>query len=278
MVLFNAKAGSTNEGDREKLSAILEASGVSHHTIIDVDDFSSDTLSKARAFDVIIVLGGDGTALAAAESAPLNGPPLILLPGGTLNLLPRALYGERAWPDALRDALSQGIVRRLVGGHANEHRFFIAAIFGAPTLLARAREAVREGKLLLAWRRAQHYLKRAFSYQLAARPDCGPAAKAEAIGVLAPSFSGGVEGPDLEWVRLKAHHLGELARVSLRALGAGWREDPAVEILHCRGGEIRSRGVIPAVLDGEPKTFLSRVRIRYDALGPRVIVLEPQAE
>ncbi|MES1201191.1 MAG: diacylglycerol kinase family protein [Pseudomonadota bacterium] len=274
LVFFNPKAGGTHEADRAKLLEALEADSVDVQDVLDVDQIEAKTLRAARACDFIIVLGGDGTARAAAEHASLNGPPLILLPGGTLNLLPHVLYGERNWPDALHEALERGVVRRLAGGWANHHRFFIAAIFGAPTLLARAREAVREGRLLSAWRGARHFFKRAFTYDLTVRPDGGCRAKAEAVGVLAPSFGGAVEGPDLEWVRLDAHQLIDLARVGVRALGKGWREDSAVEIVRCKRGDVSSSGVIPAVLDGEPKTFLGKVRIRYDALGPRVIALE----
>jgi diacylglycerol kinase family enzyme len=96
---------------------------------------------------------------------------------------------------------------------------------------------------------------------------------AEAVGVLCPAFSGGIRSEDLEWVRLDAKHLLDLARVSLRALSAAWRTDPSIEIARCRSSDIVSLGVIPATLDGEPRTYVSRVRVTYDPRGPRVIAL-----
>lgn len=96
--------------------------------------------------------------------------------------------------------------------------------------------------------------------------------RSEAIGVLCPSFSGASEECDLECVRLDADGFADLGRIGVRALGQNWRADPAVEAQRCRGGEVRGRGLIPTTLDGEPFTFLARVRV--DCIeGPRLIAL-----
>lgn len=277
MVLFNEKAGSVNPGDHDRLVLALGEAGVAYHEIFEAKDVSKRLLAKAKKFDVLIVLGGDGTARAAAELAPRDGPPMILLPGGTLNILPRALYGELAWPEALQAALERGAVTRLTAGRANGEAFYVAALFGAPTLMAKAREAMRAGRPLAALRRFRHALKRSFSRGLRARPDREAMRRAEAIGVLCPSFSGGIAAEHLEWVRLDAKHLLDLARVSLRAITTAWRNDQSIEIGKCRSSDIVSLGVIPATLDGEPRTFFHRVRVTYDPRGPKVIAVPPEA-
>jgi diacylglycerol kinase family enzyme len=277
LVFFNAKAGSVSEADREKLIAALGEAGIIQYALIGPEKLSAKLFRRVHDFDVIIVLGGDGTARAVAELAPRDGPPLILLPGGTLNVLPRALYGELAWPEALKAALERGKVTRLASGTANGKPFFVAAIFGAPTLLARAREAMREGRYLSAWRRFHYFTRRAFARRVVARPNKESAQSAAAIGVLCPSFSGEVEGDALEWVRLDASRLIDLARVSLRALGNSWRDDPSIEIAQCQTGSIMSAGVIPSTLDGEPHTFFRHIRIAYDPKGPRVVALDGDA-
>lgn len=276
LVFFNPKAGSISAGDDERLRETLTAAGIERYAIVGVDKIKPGLFDRAGVFDVIIVLGGDGTARCAAAMAPADGPPLLLLPGGTLNILPKALLGDRTWPEALALALERGVVRRLPAGKANGERFFVAAMFGAPTVLARAREALREGRLLAAMGRVRHFLKRAFSRGLRARYDQERLRKAEAVGVLLPSFAGKIEGEGLEWVRLTAAHLIDLARVSVRAMGEGWRNDPAIQISACRTGDIASPGIIPATLDGEPRTFFSRVRITYDPKGVRVLTLETE--
>ena len=65
-VLFNEMAGSVGAGDREKLVATLAAGDIGQYALIDVDRVSPELFARAKDFDVIIVLGGDGTARAAA--------------------------------------------------------------------------------------------------------------------------------------------------------------------------------------------------------------------
>jgi diacylglycerol kinase family enzyme len=271
IAVVNEAAHGTGPGAKAKLLEILAAQNVQvRETYLAVDDLSH---AAAHGADVIVVLGGDGTARAAA-AAFADGPPLILLPGGTLNVLPHALYGDRPWPDALRAALAHGRVTRLVGGEANGKLFFVAALFGAPTLLARVREAMRAGDLRAAWRRLAHVSRRFLSRRIAARPALGFAARAEAIGVLCPAYSGEVDGRSLEWVRLDTARVTDMLRLGLRAVIGGWRDDPTIDLSHTREGEIRSLGVIPATLDGEPTTFVSRVRVRMLGHGPKVVVLD----
>lgn len=275
LVLFNAKAGSVSPGDGEKLEAAFKEHGIEKYAMVGPEKISKGLLQRAKQFDVVIVLGGDGTAKAVAELAPRDGPPLILLPGGTLNILPHTLYGNVAWPVALKDALERGAPIRLPLGRANGHAFYIAAIFGAPTLLARAREAVREGKYLTAMRRFNHAAARMFSHKVRGRTGVkGHFQKADAVGVLLPSFSGEIEGKEMEWVRLTTERLVDFARVSLRGLSDAWRDDPSIEIDITQTGEIRSAGIIPATLDGEPKTFMGEIKITYERKGPCVIAVE----
>lgn len=276
LVLLNEKAGSVGPKAGAQLIEALNSAGVEQFTIVDATKMSSRNFQRASQYDAIIVLGGDGTARYAADLAPRNGPPLILLPGGTLNILPKALYGELAWPEAIKAVLEHGVERRLPVGLANGEKFYVAGLFGPTTLLALARESVREGKPLKAFQRLRHALNRSFSRSIRARSGSGKMRKAEGIGVLLPSFSGGIESDHLEWVRLDAKHLLDLARVSLRAITAGWRKDSTVEISECKTGDIYAAGIIPATLDGEPRTFLSYVRITFNEHGPKVLALDAE--
>jgi diacylglycerol kinase family enzyme len=235
-----------------------------------------DTLfDRSAAADVIITLGGDGTARAVAGRAPPDAAPLIILPGGTLNMLPKALYGDLSWPDALDAALTRGTIMRLAGGSANGEPFFVAATFGAPALLARVREAAREGRFLSAMRRFRHFIARSFARKISGRPEGARMKNSEAVAVLCSSFPGATGDCDLEWVGLDAAGFADLARVAARAMTPGWRDDPAIEAQRCKRGEVRGRGVIPATLDGEPCTFVSHVRITCLAQGPQVVAVRP---
>lgn len=276
LILFNQKAGSVTASDGEKLVDAVKGAGIEQFALLGPEKMTPQLFARSLEFDVVIVLGGDGTARTAAELMPRDGPPLILLPGGTLNVLPRALYGDLAWPAALEAALERGVVRRLSAGKANGIPFFVGALFGAQAILARAREAMREGRFMAAWRGLRHYLRRSFARRLHAGCEGKRLRRCEAIGVLCGAFTGDAAAEGLEWVRLDAKSTIDLARLSFKALVQNWRKDKTVEISACKRGQIYSPGVIPATLDGEPRTFVSSVRISYDPKGPRVLVLNEE--
>ncbi|RZJ79754.1 MAG: diacylglycerol kinase family lipid kinase, partial [Brevundimonas sp.] len=121
--------------------------------------------------DLLIVLAGDGTARAVASRAGPKGPLIAPLPGGTMNMLPKALYGTADWKLALRKALEEGVPQPVSGGEVEGEAFYCAAILGSPALWAPAREAIRKGRLSLAWQYGRRALKRAFSGRLKFRLD-----------------------------------------------------------------------------------------------------------
>jgi diacylglycerol kinase family enzyme len=98
----------------------------------------------AAAPDVIFVLAGDGTARSVAAKARPEGPMIAPLPGGTMNMLPKALYGTADWKLALRRALEEGEPQSVSGGEVSGEYFYCAAILGSPALWAPAREAMRK--------------------------------------------------------------------------------------------------------------------------------------
>jgi hypothetical protein len=59
-------------------------------------------------------------------------------------MLPRALYGDVSWQDALRTTLAAPSTKTLSGGRTGDELFFVAAIVGAPGLWMEARESLRE--------------------------------------------------------------------------------------------------------------------------------------
>ena len=57
----------------------------------EMERFFAET--AGQKLDILIVLGGDGTIRRAADACTETSSYLIALPGGTMNMLPRALYG-----------------------------------------------------------------------------------------------------------------------------------------------------------------------------------------
>jgi diacylglycerol kinase family enzyme len=104
--------------------------------------------AAGQKLEVLIVLGGDGTIRAAAETCAEKGSYLIPLLGGTMNMLPRALYGDVAWEESFKNTLAAPSLKVLSGGRIAGKQFLIAAIMGAPALLAEPRESLREGNIV----------------------------------------------------------------------------------------------------------------------------------
>ena len=229
--------------------------------------------------DVLITLAGDGTVRAAAELIGQDGPILVPLPGGTMNMMPHAVYGQRSWQDALRLALEEGRERDLGGGCIDGHRFLCAAILGSPARLAPAREAARSGNLVEAFGKMRHAVQRAFTGRLRYQLDGAERAKAEALVLICPIASKvmSADDPMLEAAALNPSGAGEILRLGLNALVRDWRIDPSVEDQFCRRAKVWSAQGIPALLDGEIVRLPSVIDVRYDPKVCRVLA-PPQDE
>ena len=238
----------------------------------------------AEAFDakpdVIFVLAGDGTARSVASKAKPDGPMIAPLPGGTMNMLPKALYGTADWKLALKRALEEGAPQPVSGGEVQGEYFYCAAILGSPALWAPAREAVRTGKLKLAWQYGRRAFKRAFSGRLRFTLDGGEKRRTEALVLISPMISKAMEEPvGLEAAAMDPSDTTQAFRLAATALFSDWRQDPAVSTRPARLIEVRARSRIPAVIDGEPLQLKPEAVIRFvpkafKALAP----LPPSAE
>ena len=283
--MVNPLSGGVEAGAADALRALLADRDFSSE-VVEVQPHGVEAaLNDAVAAkpDLLILLAGDGTARLAAELCGPDGPLLAPLPGGTMNMLPHALYGQKPWREALVQALDVGVERRISGGEVDGRRFFVAAILGSPALWATAREAVREGKLKLAVLRARRALKRAFSGHLRFTLDGGDRQKTEAMILMSPLISRALARSDaLEALAVNPKGAGEVFRLGARALLVDllgdWRSDPSVSAETCRAGRIWARAHIPAILDGEPHRLNTEARVAFIANAFRALATEPPPE
>lgn len=274
-VIANVASGSVDDDAPAEIEKIFADHGVPANVCAPATEELSDCLRRAvdAAPDLLVVLAGDGTARTAAELCGPDGPVIAPLPGGTMNMLPHAIYGVRPWQDALSIALAQGEVRGIGGGEVEGHRFMVAAILGSPALWAPAREAARYGRKRLAWVRARRALRRAFSGRLRYSLDGGPREKAEAMVFMCPTTSRALadEEQALEAAALDVKGVADVVRLGLNALVRDWRDDPAVESRRCRRARLWSAQGIPAVLDGESVRLRAATEVRYEPRVARVL-------
>jgi diacylglycerol kinase family enzyme len=237
-----------------------------------------------RKPDLVVVLAGDGTARLAAEAAGPHGPLIAPLPGGTMNMLPKALYGEVEWKTALREALSGSIERPIGGGEIGGHTFYVAAMLGSTALFGPAREAARNHRLGEAARRAANAYRRAFAGRLRVELDDTVAHKTQALTLMCPMISKTLSDEE-QWMEAAAidpHNAAEAmrigARVALSRLVGDWRQDPAVTIGLCRSGRVWANFPLPALIDGEPVKLGRDTTFSYRPKAFRALAPAPREE
>jgi diacylglycerol kinase family enzyme len=289
-LLVNPLSGHVGPGAREEAEQILREFGLDPRVRApEPQDISRDLRAAVEAApDALILLAGDGTARAAASLCGPDGPLLAPLAGGTMNMLPHALYGSRPWQEALRETLETGVARQVSGGVVDGRSFYVAAILGPPALWAEAREAARVGRLALAARKAKVAWSRSLGGQLSFSLDGGRRGRAEALSLICPLVSRALNAdePLLEAAAIRPRSPAEAVRLGLRALLSeiigDWRKDPAVKVARVRTGEVASEhGHVRAILDGEPVRLARRARFAFTpmafrALAPPLETSQPQ--
>ena len=282
-IVVNPRAGHAGPDAVGELEGIAAEFGLACRIRAPEPDQLWPELKRAvdAAPDLLVVLAGDGTARAAASLCGESGPLVAPLAGGTMNMLPHALYGPQGWSSALKEALGGGVETPVSGGEVDGERFYVAAILGAPALWAEAREAARMRELQLAWRMSRHAWRRCFSHRIRYSLDKRPEARTLALTLMCPLVSKAMDDDAcaLEAARLDPQGITDALRLGARAaLGrvvGDWRNDRAVEVTRCREGVVWSGGGhLRAILDGEPTRLHKRAEIRFlpvafRALAPR---------
>lgn len=280
IMLVNPLSGSVGVGAAAEAEALLADYPL---------DATVETLEPGRfddqiaaaleaAPDLLVVLAGDGTAGTVASLAGPDGPLIATLPGGTMNMLPKALYGTTDWRAALRLALEEGEVQPVAGGRIDDRTFYCAAILGSPALWAPAREAVRTGKLGLALAHARRALRRAFSGRVRFSLDGAPYRRAEALVLISPMISRAMdEAVGLEAAAMNPGDAAQAFRLAAHALFDDWRHDPAVSTRAIRTAGVRARSRIPAVIDGEPTLLAHEARVTFAPGAFRALTPRPPA-
>ena len=223
--------------------------------------------ARGVQFDVVLTLGGDGTAMEAAGALAWSDTPLGVLPDGTGNLLARALgvpmRVEKAVP-----ALLAGTRKRIDLGVIKGHRFAVAAGVGidaamveeTPTWLKR-RLGVLAYTLMATRAALRAVLRRQFF--LARIEIDGEIVERRAAAVLFANFGAILEdriafGPEiqiddgvLDCCIFSPTNLRDAMRIMWRVTRRDFRPDPS--ILYRKGTRFRieTDPVLPLQADGE---------------------------
>lgn len=143
----NASSGSN---DDTALAALEECCGenglkVAHRTVFPAQELPTPGLLEAAEIDCVAVFAGDGTINSLlAALAGWNGAVLVL-PGGTMNLLYHRLHGEQDMTEVIAKVSRGQADRRRPGIVRSDNGDALAGVLAGPgASWGRVREAMRE--------------------------------------------------------------------------------------------------------------------------------------
>jgi diacylglycerol kinase family enzyme len=277
IALVNPAAGSVTRDGPEKLRRELEQLNHRNPEIHEID--FSDCKGQmerlaAQDPDIMIIWGGDGTLRSALNLIGQKTPNLILLPGGTMNVLPNALHGVKPWNEVLRGVIASPKHHVLPAGKVDDQSFYCALLAGAPARMAEAREKLRKGEIITAAAAARAALDTLQSIHLTAKFG-GTTYKfgdeelvfgeeklpeTSVIGALVGplSKSRGMEIASLS----DPSALGAL-NVVWQSFMTDWRNAPGVRVVSADTLTIESDEPIPAIIDGEKIETGDSLRVEY---------------
>jgi diacylglycerol kinase family enzyme len=254
--IINTSSGSCDLESEQKMLSILTGAGVIEpRTWCGEGDKMEQFFTEAAGhkLEVLVVLGGDGTIRTAAEACAEGGAYLIPLPGGTMNMLSRALYGDVLWEDTLENTLTAPSLKVLSGGRIAGKQFLIAAIVGAPALLVEPRESMREGNIADAIEKGSVAFRKMFETKVQYLISGGMKGEAEAVALICPLISEQMSDSEqaFEAAIIDVESAAEVVRLATTAAFGKWRDDRNILLTKAKRVEVQSSEDIPATLDGE---------------------------
>jgi diacylglycerol kinase family enzyme len=275
--IINTSSGDCDLESEQKMLSILKRAGIAEPKMWcgEADQMEPSFAEAAgQKLEVLIVLGGDGTIRTAAEECAEEGPYLIPLPGGTMNMLPRALYGEVSWGDALENTLTAPSAKVLSGGRIADKQFFIAAIVGAPALWTQARESIRDGDIIDAIEKGSVAFQKMFETKVQYLISGEIKGEAEAVALICPVISEEMSDSEqaLEAAVIGVESAAEVIGLATAAAFGKWREDRNILLTKTKRVGVQSSKNIPAILDGEIVNLGRSAEIDFVSRAVNVIV------
>lgn len=264
--ITNPHSGSATREKCDALAALFETRGLA---LAGRTHFPDDALPHADALvgkgvDTVVLFAGDGTINAALCALADWDGAFLILPGGTMNLLAKALHGDADPATIIHAAHDQDRRIALPFAEAGPHRAFVGLILGPAASWVRAREAVRKRR---AWR------------LLAAVRNAWRRTFAEHIRVSgAPGLHKGYQAvlvqpaPDtLEVMGIDARDWRTIAELGWDWLTGDWVAGRAVTQTHTRALRLAGRRSVLALFDGEPVMLDGGTEITGGETPPRFI-------
>ena len=276
--VINKTSGSVPTDADEALARATEKLG---HTIkircADPSALQGEIVEAINARpDLLIMWGGDGSvAMALTHSAEVNGPPVLPLQGGTMNLLHKSVHGEiGAWQEVLEKALHCEIYRQFPVGHLGEHKFYVGFTVGRLSRLQIPREELREGQV---WSAVQDLVGNgalALDTRLEVEIEAVDGGRiCQEITSVGGLIKADDEKSHVEVGCISAESGWELAKAGISATFDDWRNVQEIDYVKARSLYVADPDgdELDATIDGEFVRLPAKVRLTIEPLGPKIL-------
>jgi len=242
-IIANPASGSVTPAVRDSVEAALSAcSEIVGRTAFPEEPLPEPGAIDAAGADTIVLLAGDGTINAAACAFADWDGALLILPGGTMNLLSKALHGDVA-PDAIVAAAAAGAATiALPFAQGEGHRAYVGLILGPAASWNRARERLRAGRVRGLWRVVRHAWSRTMAHRVRI---AGVPGAAQAVFVRATDAA-------LDIATVEAADWRSIAELGWGWVSGDWVAARAVHSYTRPTIRLRGKRPVQALFDGEP--------------------------
>ncbi|MEP7350397.1 MAG: diacylglycerol kinase family protein [Sphingorhabdus sp.] len=248
LLIVNSKSGSAQAvGDRElRRSLRLAGLDIVKHVRFPDEDLPDRSSVESAKIEVVAILSGDGTISSLCQQLAGWDGAILVLPGGTMNLLSRSLHGEKTLPELLEEL-------QRASWNANpvpvvclgKREVFTGLTVGPSARWGEVREGIRQGDVA----ELAETVPVAWSETLAQSGvwiDCGPEEAYAGI------FVEPVDGETLSVTAFRANNLGDMVGHGIAWLRRDFREGPRDDLGMMRNvtisGDGRETGML---IDGE---------------------------
>lgn len=265
-LVVNAGSGSTDAAVIAGLTDVLGQRGIA---VAGTTDFPEQALPNAARLgaadaETLLICGGDGTINATWCAADDWDGQCLVLPGGTMNGLAKALHGAAA-RDAILDAMAGATLVNPPVANAGAHHALVGVILGPAASWVRAREGVRKGRFMRAVRAARLAWARSFGRTIRV---AGMAGKHRAVFVI-PDDAG------LEIAAISADGITDAIRLGWGWLLGDWRMAPGVKIVRSDRVTLLGRRKVRALFDGEPVMLPARATVQFGRTRLKFVRTKP---
>jgi diacylglycerol kinase family enzyme len=254
--ITNPHSGSSDAKKAEAIEAACAERGLSFVGRTDFPDQAMPTaadLDQAGA-DTVVLFAGDGTINAASCALAAWDGGILILPGGTMNMLAKMLHDD-TYPATILKAAHEHEQRvALSYVEAGKHRALVGMIVGPAASWYRAREHVREGSLGKIWPAIRAAWRRTFGrgIHLTGAPGFPPHVQAAYIRA---------QDDHLQIAAVNARDAGAIADLGWNWVTGDWLAAQAVTEIRAQEVHIAERRPVLALFDGEPQLLDPGTRI-----------------